>query len=211
MISMVLTWMWGCVGGEAPKEDPLVVQPPTDKGVLEIPPLPAPVVAPGEPAPPITSSNCEDEMSPPDLQGPDCITATLQCGQTVIGTTKGGGQWFGSRFYEKKYCTPATIAHDAGHERVYALSLPAGDRHASIFLDTPCADLDMAVMRVLDFTTCPTMDTSISQCDMWPKPGNFREHVEISSQEDTHWLVVVEGKTEQDGPFALTVQCRDGL
>lgn len=183
-------WTWSllaCTGGTEITPEPegsgkaadvVVIQPP--------PPDPVPVVAPGEPAPPISASNCSDEMEPPALSGPDCITAQIRCGETVIGTTKGGGSWFDTRFYEKKYCTPATTRHDVGHERVYALTLPAGDRRATVWLDTPCADLDLAAMRVTDHNSCPTIDHNVTQCEMWPKSGTARERVEMASQDETH-------------------------
>jgi hypothetical protein len=206
--------MWGLLAcfGSSELTEPPQPEPQADAVVVIPSPVdPVPVVAPGEPAPPIDPSNCKDEVPPPELQGPACITAPIQCGQTVIGTTSGGGSWFDTHFYEKKYCTPATTRHDAGHERVYSLTLPAGNRRAIIWLDTPCADLDLAAMHVSDLQSCPTLDNHVSQCEMWPKSGNARERVEVASQEETHWLIVVEGKTETDGPFALTVECKEGL
>jgi hypothetical protein len=206
--------LWGllaCIGSSEVTEKPQP-EPAADAVVVTpVPVDPVPVPVPGEPAPSITTSNCQDDVPPPALQGPACITAPLQCGQTVIGTTKGGGDWFDTRFYEKMYCTPATTQHDIGHERVYSLTLPAGNRRATVWLDTPCADLDLAIMRVPDLESCPTIDSSVSQCEMWPKNGTTRERVEVASQEDTRWLVVVESKTETDGHFALTVECQDGL
>jgi hypothetical protein len=206
--------VWGllaCIGSSEVSDKPQPQPQPDAVVVVPAPIDPVPVVAPGEPAPPIDTTNCEDEVTAPEQKGPGCITAPIECGQTVIGTTSGGGSWFDTRFYEKKYCTPATTRHDIGHERVYSLTLPAGARRAVIWLDTPCADLDLAAMRVTDFGSCPTIDSHVSQCEMWPKPGTARERVEVASQDDTNWLIVVESKTETDGPFALTVECKEGL
>lgn len=143
--------------------------------------------------------------------GPDCITDTIECGQTVIGHTIGGVQRFDSRFYEKQFCTPYTTNHDGGDERVYQLVMPEGDYKAFVYLDTPCADLDMAGIKWSD-DTCPTTKHMVNQCEMWPDAyGRDREYMELVSQHGSTWLIVVEGKGEAEGAFALHVQCRPGL
>ena len=113
-----------------------------------------PPVAADEPAPSITSANCGDLEDGGAPAGPDCISGTLSCGDTVAGHTRGGSHAFDTRFYESKYCTPATTRHDTGGERVYALTMPEGDHRARIFLDSPCADLDLAAIRVPDPKSC---------------------------------------------------------
>lgn len=201
-----------CTSGEDPAPPkPDTLPPPAPDAPIAIPPPLPSTVKPGDPEPPITANNCEDPMTPPEVKPGSCITGRLQCGQTTISTTKGGGDWFDTRFYERSYCTPATTRHDDGFERAFVLSMPAGDNHAAFFLDTPCADLDMAVMRIMDPSVCPDTSSVNEPCDMWPKPGTSREVVELSSQGETHWLVVVEGKTAVEAPFSLTVTCREGL
>ncbi|MEQ1504920.1 MAG: hypothetical protein ABMB14_21995, partial [Myxococcota bacterium] len=178
------------------------------------PTTPSPASAPASgadaPSPAILAANCGDVDDGGPVAGPDCVTATIRCGETVVGHTRGGVSRFDSRFYEKTFCTPATTNHDSGDERVYLLELPAGDRTVDLWLDTPCADLDLAAIRVTDPSRCPTNDDPVPQCDMWPNDGTAREHVRITSQVATHWLVVVEGKGDAEGAFGLTVACADG-
>jgi hypothetical protein len=201
--------LWAC-SGDPP--DP----PSNDAPAVVIPPPPVPTMPQPAPSPPedpavITEANCGDLTDGGPVAGPACITGTLSCGGTVAGHTKGGSQRFDTRFYEAKYCTPATTKHDSGDERVYALTMPPGDHRAIVTLDTPCADLDLAAMQVSGLDTCPTVDSDVPQCEMWPKPGHQRETVELTSRGPTTWLVVVEGKDDAEGSFGLSVRCTDGL
>jgi hypothetical protein len=160
----------------------------------------------------ITSDQCSDLDNGGPTDG--CITGTLECGQTVVGHTRGGVDRFDTYFYEKKFCTPATTYHDSGDERVYVLDvpeIPRGQGHTAIVtLDTPCADLDLAAFKWNE-EGCPTNDHLISQCEMWPEDGTSREMVKLVTQHATRWLVVVEGKDDNEGAFSLTVQCTQGM
>ncbi|MEQ1565341.1 MAG: hypothetical protein ABMA64_06865 [Myxococcota bacterium] len=207
----VLISLAGCFGSDPvappPAPPPEPVRPPlTTPG-----PLPLRPEAPGDPAATIGADNCDDLADGGPVAGPDCVTQRITCGQTIAGHTRGGAAAFDTKFYEKQYCTPALTNHSSGDERVYLLSLPDGDRHASIWLDTPCADLDLAAMRVTDAEKCPTVDSAIKQCEMSIQPGQRRERVDIVSQTPSDWLIVVEGKNDAEGAFALTVQCGDGI
>jgi len=64
--------------------------------------------------PGITSSQCGDLEDGGPVAGPDCITGYLECGQTIIGHTKGGVDRFNTRFYEQNFCWPGTIQRDGG-------------------------------------------------------------------------------------------------
>lgn len=173
---------------------------------------PAQPLDPNEPAVAMANDNCGDLQDGGPVQGPDCVTQTIQCNQVIYGHTFGGTDRFDSRFYEVHMCTPRTTDHDSGEERVYLLEMPAGDHRVKAWLDTPCADLDLTVMTVPDPTTCPSKEQGLLKiCDMWPKPGKNREHVEISTQGKTSLMFVVEGKNKDEGAFALTVQCSEGL
>jgi hypothetical protein len=195
----------------------------------DAPEKPAPTLVISEPRPPITTTpqpvalgpdeppigataeNCGDLQDGGPVAGPDCVTAEVKCGEVVYGHTFGGVNRFTTKFYERWRCTPAMTNHDSGEERAYLLRMPEGEHHLDIWLDTPCADLDLAVMRMKDFQTCPDLDTLVPTCDMWPKKGKQREHIELSVQGKTDFLIVVEGKDAEEGAFALTVQCGQGL
>jgi len=159
----------------------------------------------------VQEEQCDDLDHGGPNNGPDCITDTISCGDTLIGHTRGGVTRFDSKFYEKHFCTPYTTNHDSGEERVYQLEMPEGDWKAFVYLDTPCADLDMAGIR-WSGDTCPTVRHTPTQCEMYPDAyGGGREYMELVSQGNSTWLIVVEGKNDDEGAFALHVQCRPGL
>lgn len=173
--------------------------------------LPGKTHGPPPPVPGITRAQCKDLTDGGPVKGPDCVTGEIKCGQTIIGATQGGlsDNHFSTRFYEKFFCTPATTHHDGGSERVYHFHAPPGKKRLWFTLDTPCTDLDMAVMRWDDTQKCPTLDSNVVDCDMWPKDGTKREVVDMTSTGESDWLVVVEGKDNNEGAFAVTAQCVD--
>lgn len=215
---MVLLYLVGCfLGGEEPEE---VVEPAPDRPSLELghieqpksrQPLPGTNTGPEAPDPAVTDDMCDDVEDGGPVAGPDCITAEIQCGETIVGHTKGGTDRYNSKFYDSKFCTPMTTNHDGGDERVYRLQMPAGDHRATVWLDTPCADLDLAALMVTAKDSCPDIKGNVPRCEMWPAKKGVREKVELASQKPTTWLLVVEGKDDEEGPFALHVHCEDGL
>lgn len=215
MVLSMFGW-FGCTGG-APATDgagdaavapaDAVVVSPTVPDVVPVPHAPKP----GEPELGLKADNCEDVKDGGPVAGPGCVTRKVSCGETVVGHTKGGVKQFDSKFYERNQCTPALTNHDGGDERAYLLEIGDGDQHADVWLDTPCADLDLAAMRLGKGPTCPGPADYVPQCDMWPKDGNEREHVTLVSQGGSRWLIVVEGKDEEEGAFALTIACAPGL
>lgn len=172
--------------------------------------LPGVDTSPPPPEWAVTSSNCQDLPDGGPVNGPGCITNQISCGETVIGHTAGGVQRFDSKFYEKKFCWPFTVDHDGGEERVYELVMPEGEWKAFVTLDTPCANLDLLAMK-WDGGDCPTMSANIPQCEANLDVKSNREVVELVHQGQATWLLVVEGRDEQEGAFALHVQCRKGL
>lgn len=172
--------------------------------------LPGNISGPPPPEPGIYASQCDDLKEGGAIRGPDCVTDVIRCGDTVVGHTVGGVNQFTTQFYEKKFCTPATTNHDGGEERVYRLDVPAGDHTALVTLDSPCADLDLAGIK-WNGDSCPGVQHAVNQCEMWPRPKGQREQVRLVSQRKTSWLVVVEGKGQEEGAFSLSVQCWNAL
>lgn len=172
-----------------------------------------PVLMQGPPPPEaaVTSSNCDDIEDGGPVAGPGCVTADVKCGDVIIGHTKGGVQRFDSRFYEKKFCTPRTTNHDGGDERVYRLEMPEGEWRAFVWMDSPCADLDLFALKWTG-EDCPTMSHNLPQCEEGTLLSmQDRERVELVHQGEATWFLIVEGQGEAEGPFALHVQCREGL
>jgi hypothetical protein len=210
---ILLASMFAC--SSAPSEDVQIDEP---RPILEIGAAPEASTLRGTPTTPadgepnfgIVPNDCENVPKNAALEGPDCITGTLSCGDTVVGHTVGGANIFTTRFYEKHFCTPSTTEHDSGDERIYRLQMPEGDWTADVYLDTPCADLDLAAIKWTG-DTCPSEASQVRQCEMSVRDGGHRDHVRLSSRKATQWLLAVEGKNNQEGAFALVVTCREGL
>lgn len=165
---------------------------------------------PGPPDGAITTEDC-DKLSPSDpVPAGQYLTGKLACGDVITAHTGGGVKLLDTKFYERNHCTPATTNHDGGDERIYELLVPDGDKTVDVWLETPCANLDLGAIRVHG-DAAPGPDLSAEQCEMWPKPGTKREHVHLVSKVATRWLVVVEGQGEEEGGYTLSVQCQDGL
>lgn len=164
---------------------------------------------PPPPEPGIVKEQCDDlDHGGPLAKG--CLSGHIECGETIIGHTLGGVKRFDTKFYEQNFCTPATTQHDGGDERIYRLEMPDGPYKAFVTLDSPCADLDLAGIRWND-ETCPTKKSMVNRCEMWPDNHGKREVIELVTDRGGAWLLVVEGKGNDEGAFSLTVQCRPGL
>lgn len=162
----------------------------------------------GRPAPPVealTRSQCSDMTDGGDVDDYG-ITGRIECGEQIVGHTRGGVQAFDTEFYETHFCTPATTNHSGGDERVYRLSVPDGRLRPWVTLDTPCADLDLTVIK-WSGRELPTTGSSVADCEMFPKDGTTREIVDVTSDRASEWLIVVEGKDDEEGAFGLSVQC----
>ncbi len=194
-------------GGEA--QGP-ASRPASDRAQIEIGPAPAPDQGDEEQGDGLRSADCDRvEPGPPVPEG-ECITAKIACGDTLVGHTLGGVDRFNTRFYERHHCTPATTDHDGGDERVYELEIPDGKWTANVTLRTPCANLSLAAIKY-GGSGCPSIDSNVRQCEMWPKPGHKDEHVKLVSMGGARWLLVVEGQDDEEGAFELSVECHEGL
>ncbi len=194
-----------CTGGTTPVGD--VVVPPAQPAGEHQPLLqPGKLSGPAAPDSPISPDDCTRiEGTPMDADG---ISGTLTCGQTLVAQTRGGTTRFGTRFYEKNYCTPATTNHDGGDERIYRFDMPKGPAKAWLTLDTPCGNLDLSAMKAKE-GAIPNGEADLLQCEMNVKDGHTREKVELNILEATTWWVVVEGAGDEEGVFALHVQCEE--
>lgn len=220
---LIALLMLACGGPEAPRSQPRVVEATTPEEVaaqraeerakLQVGTLTqqgSTWTTQEGPPPAITHADCDAITSDP--VGDRCITGHISCGDTVVGHTVGGTDRFDTRFYEQFFCTPATTDHNLGNERVYVLQMPEGDHHANIWLDTPCADLDLAAIKWNETDPeCPTKGHRVDNCEMNRQGSTRRERVRINSRNADRWLIVVEGEGRNDGAFALHVACAPGL
>ncbi|MBN2798837.1 MAG: hypothetical protein JXX28_06775 [Deltaproteobacteria bacterium] len=208
MLWMLLSLL-ACSGRPAATPVPTSQPPPpaqvgTVTAAHTAPAVPAPVSAP-PPSDDGGALSCRDASGGP-VSGPDCVTATISCGDTVRGNTRGGTQRFDTQFYEKKHCWPGTVNKDGGDERVYRLTLPRARLKATVTLNTPCADLDvMAFPWTGD--TCPSVDHNVLRCECMRKEGRQSETLQLVSQNTDTWYIVVEGRDAEEGAFELSVAC----
>jgi hypothetical protein len=161
------------------------------------------------PAPTLSAQGCSSLSTggPPAVDG---TSGTLGCGARLTAHTVGGGRRFDTRFYERNQCAPATRDWNGGDERVYRLTLPEGEVHAVVTLDSPCADLSLAAFP-WSSSALPTGAETVDRCELNKVDGPKREFVELVSQTTPSWLVVVEGIAAEEGAFALSVDCYAGV
>lgn len=205
--ALLLTACESLTGTDAPGDGTAAPKPAPGGDVIAVP-------KPGaQPEPGSTFGDEDCDKVEPGEPVPDgqCITARIRCGDEITGHTQGSGvARFDTKFYERFQCTPSTTNHDSGDERVYELLLPEGEHTADVYLETPCANLDLAAIKY-GGEACPDLGSVVNQCEMWPKPRSKSEHVKLVSQGESRWLIVVEGQGDEEGPFQLRVECKDGL
>jgi type II secretory pathway pseudopilin PulG len=147
-----------------------------------------------------------DPREPAPVSGPGCVTATIACGQTIQGTTVGGTRHFDGDRYVHSYCFPTTEDSHAGTERVYAFQL-ATDQRATFVLTSPCADLDLAVLRWENTERCPGSTEAISECEGQNRGGGGT--AKIWNNRPARYLAIVDGSAPQGANFELSVTCID--
>jgi len=152
------------------------------------------------------TEECEPR-EPTAIAGPGCVTATIACGDTIQGTTVGGSRHFNGDRYVHSYCFPTTEDSHAGTERVYAFRLET-DQRATFELDSPCADLDLAVLRWEDADHCPGSTVGISECEGQNRGGGGT--AKIWNNRPARYLVIVDGSDPQGANFELSATCVDG-
>jgi hypothetical protein len=132
-----------------------------------------------------------------------CLTGELICGDVVQGTTVGGESNFDDAFYAGAFCFPPGERHSAS-ERVYRFSAPQ-DTQVTVTLDSPCADLDLAVVAWKYEGTCPVAQSPIAECEGETSPGGGSVVIQVFNPRD--YIVAVDGKDGVTGPYQLSVSC----
>ncbi|MCK6502819.1 hypothetical protein L6R53_05375 [Myxococcota bacterium] len=137
-----------------------------------------------------------------------CVTATLACGEERVDTLVGGEAAFGAEEYEAWYCSYTGGDPWAGKERVYAFTHP-GTGNVTFTLDSPCAEMDLAVLRWGYWATdgeCPSgSSTLVSECEMDDGAGGGS--VTVWNNEPADYLVIVDGVDGALDNFSLSISC----
>ena len=148
--------------------------------------------------------DCDDPPAGAAIGGPDCVTDSLACGDSIIDNTEGGGfDWEGDA-YQGWYCLISTATDYGGPERVYAFDHP-GTGNVTFSLSSPCADLDLVALHWSDEDTCPLAEYSVLECE--GDDGSGTNSFTIWNNEAARYLVIVDGDDSAGAPFQLSVSC----
>lgn len=140
----------------------------------------------------------------PEVEPVGCISGELRCGDTVEGTTVGGESNWDDKYYATEFCFPGGDDH-GGPERAYLLHAPAYSS-IRITLQSDCVDLDIAAMAFNYEGRCPTSQNSIPECEGDAHRGGGTVLLQNFNNPRTY-IVGVDGKGRETGPFRLTVEC----
>ena len=145
---------------------------------------------------------CSQKLSTAAPGGPDCVTATIGCGETVEGTTEGGSSVLDGSLYEDWFCT-IPPADYTGSERVYLLDVN-GSQDIDIDLDAACGDVDLFALHWVD-DTCPYEGVSIYECEGATRTGS--DHIDLFTDQSYRFYVIVESRNGKSENFKLSVSC----
>ncbi|MCB9759571.1 MAG: hypothetical protein H6739_06995 [Alphaproteobacteria bacterium] len=148
--------------------------------------------------------DCDASYSTAPPAGPDCVTSTISCGDTVYGTTEGGSTIMDEDLYGDAFCF---IPYDdyQSSERVYALTVPQ-NTSVTLTVDTPCAPMSYAMMRWDDASFCPHgTQYSIAECEGDEAGGGGVEHIDVFNA--ARYLISIDAPEGTTGPFGLRVEC----
>lgn len=155
--------------------------------------------------------DCAQNVSPPT--GIDeCVDATLRCGDSIVGTTRGAASRWGEDAYVNWYCFPLPDGDYAGGEVVYDFQHP-GDKDVTITLESPCEELDLIALRWAFWDNdgeCPSEQSTLAaDCEADDSRGDgVVELPEIPDGTPYHYLVAVEGPEPVDSLYRITVDCQ---
>jgi len=138
-----------------------------------------------------------------------CVSKTIQCGETIRGNNKMGRSKWSSDFYRKATCLAVSSAGGhGGPEMVYRVTVPKHTR-AKAELKSDCADLDVFALRWNDRELeCPKMGHAqrVGECQADLSPRGGRASMTATTKEETY-LISVDGKGGVYGNFELTIAC----
>jgi hypothetical protein len=150
-----------------------------------------------------TSGFCSKKLDSTTPGGPDCVTDTISCGQTIQGTTKGGLSVLNEDLYDSWFCGYPAPSSFEGAERVYILDLDgAYDIHVS--LSSPCKEVDLLAIH-FESERCPYENVPISECEAAWKDGDDQQT--LYTDRAYRFFLVVESRSGDPTNFELSVDC----
>jgi hypothetical protein len=155
-------------------------------------------------ATPPTASNL------PDLE---CATTFIQEGTPILGSTYYGLNYFNKDHYagdSEWYCLPFLRGDYFSSERVFLFTHPGNDQYCDVFLESPCADLDLFALRYNPYSSggCPDPNTLNIQCEASADAGPFDESINsLYENSQTMYMLIVDSPNPTDAWFRLNVEC----
>ena len=148
---------------------------------------------------------CDRNLSDAAPGGPDCVSQTISCGQTLEGRTKGGSTQFEESTYDPWFCGVGFPSDYSGPERVYLLDVDVSTL-IDVSLDSPCSEVDLIAIHWND-DTCPYPGVGISECENSWDNGN--DSLQLFTDGAYRFFIVVEPRSANDTNFRLTVDCTE--
>lgn len=146
---------------------------------------------------------CEDPPPAEPIEGPECITRDVVCGETFEATTAGGTDSFTGDAYENWYCVVSPDPYE-GTERVYRLDLES-DADVTVTVESPCEEVDLMVLR-WQYDDCPTAESSsASRCEGSADAGD--DSILADGAVGDRWLIIVDTPAGVDTPYTVTITC----
>ena len=152
--------------------------------------------------------DCSPGAYPTETPGgnglPACVTADIQCGETIRGTNVGGSTVFGTQPGEAFFMCSGTSQGDdlAGPERVYRITPPPDIAALEVSLRS-CTPSKVLWHREAE--SCH--DTSLDACGyaLEGTPTDQYDALLVGTGGQVHFIV--EGDGNPGGNFELTVTC----
>ena len=137
----------------------------------------------------------------------ECMTGEISCGDTLVATTMRGSDYFNfDDHYASWFCTPFPEGDYDGVERVYSFTHPGGGTYVSIDLESPCAELDLIVLKYpWERNECPTDGALIYECEWEDETGD--DSLLLYDSSEAHYYIIVEARNNDEAVFQLSVTC----
>jgi hypothetical protein len=146
---------------------------------------------------------CDEEVDPLSYDSSTCIAHTLSCGETISGINTGGPSNVDGSDYSSIWACEVTGEQSyTGPEMHYEFIHP-GDGEVFIYLDSPCANLDLFVMQ--HDGGCVSSSSQIFECeaDISSDGGSVR----VWNNEPKRYVIIVEAPTDVFEPYELSLDC----
>ncbi len=146
---------------------------------------------------------CDEEVEPLSYDDGTCIAATLACGDTITGINTGGPSKVDGSDYSSIWACEVTGTQSyTGPEMHYDFQHP-GDGEVFIYLDSPCANMDIFVMQ--HDGGCVNSGSNIFECeaDISSKGGSIR----VWNNEPRRYVIIIEGPADENEPYKVSLEC----